>query len=117
MLRIASAGWMLAPGHPGGGTGPALTTAAAMNGTALDRSGSICQCRAATTPGRTCQRLGVASSISTPACRSIATVMAMCGADGNCGPVCCTIRPSVNDAPDSSRPDTNCDDAEASMHT
>src|SRR6201999_4565065 len=43
--------------------------------------------------------------------------IAMCGADGNVGPACCTIRPSVNDAPDSSRPDTNCDDAEASMST
>ena len=57
------------------------------------------------------------SSTSTPACRSIATVIAMCGADGTVEPVCCTVRPSVNDAPDSSRPDTNCDDADASIAT
>ena len=111
---------MLAVGQPVMRTVPALTTAAAMNGTALDRSGSMCQCRAATGPGRTCQRLGVApasTSTSTPACRSIATVIAMCGADGSAGPTCCTIRPSVNDAPESSRPETNCDDAEASICT
>ena len=108
---------MLAAGQPVMRTVPALTTAAAMNGTALDRSGSMCQCRAATGPGRTCQRFGVASSTSTPAWRSIATVMAMCGADGSAAPTCCTVRPSVNDAPASSRPETNCDDAEASIST
>ena len=109
---------MLAAGQPVMRTVPALTTAAAMNGTALDRSGSMCQCRAATTPGRTCQRLGVVvrrprrrlAGASPRSWRCAArTVVA--------GPVCCTIRPSVNDAPDSSRPDTNCDDAEASMST
>src|SRR6202012_2436102 len=106
-----------AAGQPVMRTVPALTTAAAMNGTALDRSGSMCQCRAATGPGRTCQRLGVASSTSMPAFRIIATVLGMCGADGNGVPACCTVGPSVNEAPESSRPDTNCDDAEASIST
>ena len=39
-------------------TVPPLTTAAARNGTAFVRSGSTSQCRAATAPPRTCQRLG-----------------------------------------------------------
>jgi hypothetical protein len=104
---MMSAGWMPAAGQPVMRTVPALTTAAAMNGTALDRSGSICQCRAATGPGRTCQRLGFASSTATPAWRSMATVIAMCGADGSDGPTWCTARPSVNDGPASSRPETN----------
>jgi len=41
----------------------------------------------------------------------------MCGADGNVEPVCRTVRPSVNDAPLSNNPDTNCEDADASMAT
>ena len=48
---------MLAVGQPAMRTIPPLTTAAARNGTALDRSGSITQCRAAIGPGDTCQRL------------------------------------------------------------
>src|ERR1700722_10895356 len=64
-----------------------------------------------------CQRFGVVSSTSTPAWRSMATVIAMCGADGSAWPTCCTVRPSVNDAPASSSPETNCDDAEASIST
>ena len=53
----------------------------------------------------------------TPASRSMATVIAMCGAEGIDAPVCTTVRPSVKAAPDSSRPDTNCDDADASIST
>ena len=56
--------------------------------TAFVRSGSTSQCRAATAPGRTCQRLPTESSTSTPACRSIAIVIAMCGAEGSIEPVC-----------------------------
>ena len=54
---------------------------------------------------------------STPASRSIATVIAMCGADGTDSPVWTTVRPSVNVAPDSSSPETNCDEADASIST
>ena len=79
---MASAGCMLAGGQPVTRTVPPLTTAAARNGTALDRSGSMSQCRAAIGPGATRQRLACVSSTSTPASRSIATVIAMCGADG-----------------------------------
>ncbi len=49
--------------------------------------------------------------------RSIATVIAICGADGTDVPVCTTVSPSVNAAPHSSRPETNCEEAEASMCT
>ena len=50
--RIASAGWMLTCGQPVTRTIPPLTTAAARNGTALDRSGSMIQCRARNRAGR-----------------------------------------------------------------
>ncbi len=75
------------------------------------------QCRAAIGPGATRQRLAWASSTSTPASRSIATVIATCGADGTDSPVCTIVSPSVNAAPDSSSPETNCDDADASIST
>ena len=54
---MASAGCVLTDGQPATRTIPPLTTAAARNGTALDRSGSITQCRAAIGPGATRQRL------------------------------------------------------------
>ena len=54
---MSPTGWMLAPGQPDTLTFPPLTTAAARNGTALDRSGSMVQCRGAIGPGATCQRL------------------------------------------------------------
>ena len=114
---MVPAGCRLGVGQPAMRTVPPLTTAAARNGTALDRSGSTSQCRAATVPGDTCQRFGVPSSTSTPACRSIATVIAMCGADGTDVPVCTIVSPSVNAGPDSIRPDTNCDDDDASIST
>ncbi len=83
----------------------------------MDRSGSITQWRAAIGPGETSHRLVWVSSTSTPASRSIAMVIATCGADGTDSPVCTMVSPSVNDAPDSSSPDTNCDEADASIST
>ncbi len=114
---MVSAGWMLTVGQPMMRTVPPLTTAAARNGTALDRSGSMTQRLASTRPGATRHRPAAESSTSTPASRSIDTVIAMCGADGTAPPVCTTVRPSVNAAPDSSRPDTNCEDPDASIST
>src|ERR1700730_5522989 len=108
MERIASAGWVLTRGQPVRRTLPPLTTAAARNGTALDRSGSMIQCRGAIAPGATRQ---------TPAAPIIDTVSAIGGADGTDSPVCTIVRPSVNAAPDSRRPETNCDDADASIST
>src|SRR6476661_11087176 len=112
---MVSEGCTLACGQPVTRTCPLVTIAAARNGTALDRSGSMIQCRAAIGPGSTRHRLVVASSTATPASRSIVTVIATCGADGTAVPVWTTVSPSVNVAPDSSRPVTNCDDAEASI--
>ena len=48
---MSSAGCTLVAGQPVMRTVPPVTTAAARNGTALDRSGSTSQCRAATAPG------------------------------------------------------------------
>jgi hypothetical protein len=42
---------------------------------------------------------------------SMATVIAMCGAQGTDVPVCTTVRPSANAAPHSSNPETNCEEA------
>jgi hypothetical protein len=63
-------------------TSPPVTAAAARNTAALDRSGSTTQSRARIGPGATRQAFGSESSTSTPASRSIATVMSMCGSDG-----------------------------------
>ena len=108
-------GWTLTAGQPVIRTRPPVTAAAARNGTAFDRSGSIRQCRAAIGPGATCHWLATVSSTSTPASRNIATVIAMCGVDGNDAPVWTNVKPIRNAAPDSSRPETNCDEAEASI--
>ena len=114
---MVSAGWVLTGGHPVTRTSPPLTTAAARNGTELDRSGSTIQCRAAIGPGETCQRSGTESSTSTPASRNIDTVIATCGADGTGSPVCTIVSPSAKAAPESSRPDTNCEEPDASIST
>src|SRR4051794_11037304 len=114
---MSSAGCTLTRGQPGTRTTPPVTIAAARNGTELDKSGSMAQCRAATGPGATCHRLCWVSSTSTPASRNIATVMATCGADGTDSPVWTTVSPSANVAPVSSSPETNCDEADASIST
>lgn len=41
----------------------------------------------------------------------------MCGADGNAEPVCRTVSPSAKEAAHNSNPETNCDEAEASIST
>ena len=64
---MVSDGCTLARGQPVTRTCPPVTIAAARNGTALDRSGSMIQWRAAIGPGSTRQRLVVASSTATPA--------------------------------------------------
>ena len=80
---MVSAGCTLARGQPVMRTVPPVTAAAARNGTALDRSGSM---RPVAGRDRARARPATgwasASSTSTPASRSIATVIAMCGADG-----------------------------------
>ena len=49
--------------------------------------------------------------------RSIATDMSMCGSDGTGLPSWTTVTPFSYRAPDSSSPETNCDDSEASITT
>ena len=79
--RSASPAWVVRSGQPGTVTRPPVTTAAARNGAALDRSGSIAQ-----PPDVERPRLdppGVRRRRArrcAPAARSIATVMSMCGA-------------------------------------
>src|ERR1700710_242660 len=108
---------MLARGQPATRTCPPVTIAAARNGTEFDRSGSMSQCRAAIGPDSTRHLFGTESSTVTPASRNMLTVIAMWGADGTVVPVWTTVSPSPNVAPDSSSPDTNCDDADASIST
>ena len=72
---------------------------------------------AVTGPGATCQRLGSASSTSTPWRRSSAMVISMCGIDGTGLPSWRTSTPLSYLAPARRRAETNCEDADASITT
>ena len=130
--RIAPAACRLSRGQPGMVTVPPVTSAAARNGPALDRSGSTVTDPRSSRPGRTRQASGRApepspdppepgpdpsSATSAPAAWSMRTVMAMCGAEGTGGPSCRTSMPSSNRGAASSRPETSCEDPEASSTT
>ena len=115
---MVSAGCTLAGGQPVMRTVPPVTTAAARNGTALDRSGSIVPVprgdRARGDPPpvglRRRRRRRRRRAASPPSSRRAAPTAPT-------SPVCTIVSPSVNAAPDSSRPETNCDDADASIST
>src|SRR5664279_2762920 len=114
---MASPAWVVADGQCGTVTAPPVTAAAARKGVALDRSGSMAAVHGPTGPGRTRQVFGSSASTRTPTAQSAATVIRMCGSDGSGPPRCSTRTPSVNDAPDSRSPETNWEDALASMVT
>ena len=114
---MASPGWVVVAGQCGTDTAPAVTAAAARKGVALDRSGSMLQFTGAMGPGATVQDSSPDRSTATPAERSICTVISMCGIDGSDPPRCATVTPRSNRAADSSRPETNCEDPDASMVT
>ena len=88
--RIWPAACRLTDGQPGIVTWPPVTTAAARNGAALDRSGSTVIVPGASAAGWTRQKSGadcpppraVPDSTSAPAAVSMAAVIAICGADG-----------------------------------
>src|SRR6476469_6994453 len=67
MSRIASPACVVCCGHPGTVTRPPVTSAAARNGAALDRSGSTCPSTALISEGSTRQTSGSASSTMAPA--------------------------------------------------
>ena len=147
--RIAPAACRLSRGQSPMVTVPPVTSAAARNGPALDRSGSTVTAPRLSRPGRTRQASGrppgpaspdppgpdppgpdppgpdppgpdqpdCSSATSAPAARSIRTVMAMCGAEGTGGPSCRISMPSSNRGADSSRPETSCEDPDASSTT
>ena len=115
--RTKSPPWVVYCGQPGTCTRPPVTSAAARNWAALDRSGSTCTSRALTSLGSTRQVWTSPSSTTTPASRSVSTVISMCGRLGTALPSWCTVTPSSKRAPESSRPETNCEDAEASRVT
>src|SRR5262249_54845681 len=117
MPRMASPAWVVAAGQPGTVTEPPVAAAAARYTAALDRSGSISQSRAEIGPGSTCHGPAPGPPTRTPCARSIRTVISMCGSDGTGLPPLCTVTPWVNRAADSSRPDTNWEDADASIVT
>ena len=104
-------------GQPGTRTVPPVTSAAATNGPALDRSGSIHTSSALISGGSTRQVLGSESSTTAPASRSVSTVIRMCGSLGTGLPSWCTVTPSSYRAPASSSAEMNCEDAEASIVT
>ena len=80
-------------GQPASVTRPPVTSAAAKNGAAPDRSGSICQARPVSRLGATTQTSGTLSSTAAPAARNIWTVMRRWGAFGTGGPTWRTVTP------------------------
>ena len=115
---IRTAGCRLSAGQSATVTSPPVASAAARNGTALDRSGSMSMIPGEIDPGSTRQifatgprspvpaRLAgpgpapVTSSstvrTSAPQARSIRTVISMCGADGSAAPQCLISAPAPN---------------------
>ena len=109
-------GWCVAASR-GTVTVPPVTAPIARNGAALERSGSIVTSTAPTGPGRTRQRSG---SGPRPRRRARAEPRRSCRCGGGTAPACrrgARRRPRRSAAPASSRAETNCDDAEASMVT
>src|SRR5581483_12527883 len=99
---------------------PPVTSAAARNGPALDRSGSTSMTPTDSGPGETRHEEGRGppdDTTSAPQERSIRAVIAMCGMDGTGGPECRTSRPCSNLGAASSSPDTSCEDPDASSTT
>ena len=117
MSRNWSPGCVVCAGQPVTVTSPPVITAAARNGAALDRSGSIAVSSARMGPGATTQRFGSLSSTWTPRSRSIATDMSRCGWDGTGFPSCRRSTPSSYRAPASSSADTNWLEPDASSVT
>ena len=118
--RIASAACSESDGQSLIVTDPPVTSAAARNGPALDRSGSTRKSPRSSRPGLTRQKSGrspAPTSTSAPASAIIRTVISMCGSDGTGGPSCCTSTPRSNRAAASSSPETSCDEPEASRVT
>lgn len=89
--RSWSPGWVVRVGQSGMTTLPPVTRAAARNGWALDRSGSIVRSRPRSAPGVTRQTFGSPpdSGVSTcaPTERSMSTVIRMCGMEGSVEPM------------------------------
>ena len=110
-------GWVVDSGQSRTVTVPPVTAASARNGAALERSGSMRWSQGLTGPGATAHRFASESSTSTPCSRSIATVISMCGRDGTGLPSWRTSTPASYRAPASSRAETNCEDADASITT
>lgn len=83
---------------------------------ALDRSGSMRQVWPRISPGWTVHWLGVTSTWM-PTSRSMATVISMWGMLGSLPPMCRTVTPLVKRGAERSRPETNWEDADASIST
>src|SRR3954452_1585656 len=108
-------GWVVTSGQSRTVTRQPVTRAAARNGAALERSGSIRTSRAAIGPGATRQPRSVAVT-SAPWSPSVVTVISTCGIDGT-PPATDRSRPSSKRAPARSRPETICEDSLASTVT
>lgn len=119
--RSASPGWVVRSGQSGMVTRPPVTRAAARNGWALERSGSIVRSRPSRAEGDTRQTFGSppvsGSSTWAPTARSMSTVIRMCGIEGRVVPVCRTSTPWLKRGADSSSAETNCEEDDASIDT
>ena len=120
--RQASPPWVVVIGQCGTRTSPPAISAAARNGPALDRSGSIVTSPPAGRAGWTIHVRASSSapspgsSTGTPRSRRQAAVMAMCGREGT-RPVGVTASPPGSRAPTSSSADRSWEDSEASTPT
>ncbi|SKV82668.1 Uncharacterised protein [Mycobacteroides abscessus subsp. abscessus] len=104
-------------GQPVMRTVPPVASAGAMKANAFDKSGSITHWCAGIGCGSIRQRPGTESSTAIPASRSIVTVMTTCGPEGSTSAVFTAVRPALNAAPESKRPETNWEEPEASTPT
>ena len=107
-------GWLVSEGQCGTVTAPPVTSAAARNGAALDRSGSITWSGRSSLPGVTSQRRSDTVSTMPPADCTAVTVICTCGKDGSGPPTCRISAPWSNRGAASNSAETNCEDAEKS---
>ena len=107
--------WVVSAGQPVMVTCPPATSAATRNGAAFERSGSMSTSTARIGPGSTFQRPGSGLATSMPRAARVAIVISMCGRLGRRSPTWRRSRPRSNRGAESSRPDTNWLDADASI--
>ena len=107
--------WVVVSGQPEMVTLPPATRAAARNGAAFERSGSMSTSAPWIGPGATIHSPTAGLCTVTPRRASVAMVISMCGRLGRRSPEWRRCRPCPKRGAASSRPETNWLDVDASM--